>query len=1148
MIKDLRYNGFTSQPSDYECPDGDLEAAVNLLNEDGVIKPILPAQEKFSLNFTWEKGEEVQTATLDKVVCIHKVGVHSNYIFALQDEEKTSRWYVLYTLGEPTQELHTGDITDILAETESNAPSLGGGATTIEPVKPKLNVDSIIEDDESGFGSNGIPGIGSSEDEPGEDENPDPIKPIDPYIDPEDEDAGMDDESEGEEDIYPDGSKDTDETIWGDGTLYYLKDENGKVASFEDIKGFEIVGNIVIILTEGGMHYLLFEVAKDKNINRYSYLGTHLPEIDIRFALKEHYNNYGYGKWAPAGSEDATRADFPKVWIPRKYLVEEGERWTLTGDTYDFDNLGIDDINKLKDAVKAAANKASVRYATKENRFQYPFFIRFAYRLYDGSLTMHSAPILMPANVGTQNLPFPLVSIDNYFDDSQGEGDARITGVIVHLLTHHIQYMLGGSITKLLRWQDIIKSVDVFVSAPIYTYDQAGKKFEKSSLQTLLGETYSLTQSLDNSLHKYTKLRDSVGNHSRQSDSHITSDVRSRGFYHETVYTYDSYDNVRAVSTSENPDYIKLPSFSADDISDKVKNCANFYLWKSLTLRELEKVTPFEYQDLTVKEGYMQSLTEREIMTDDYFSHCEEIPGLLHTYNARLNKAGVQRKAYTNCYFNNFFCYTDGIIAKEKVEDGVVVTDESNNAVMEGETPGKNLMFVRFYVHIRRDKNIIVRSYAGYMNDRSPLPYFFYPDPAAYKVVFECRKVYKTYKGEDKYDISTSKTATFYEIELQEHSGLNGAVWFDNFRTALSEKNKIKRASGNIQSGRDDIKENTRYSQGKDLLENIGNKLYTSEVNNPFLFSPKNVTTVGNGIILGLAAAVRALSQGQFGQFPLYAFTTEGVWSLETSTTGSFSARQPITRDVVLGDGRSITSLDTSVLFATERGIMQLGGSSTVCISDEIKNLEKKVLPLSKIGGEDIEIAPFREFLQECRMIYDYTNQRVIVYNPNIQGGGALYPYAYVYSLKSRKWGLMQSGVLYSLNSYPDAYAVQEGKVVDVSPDAIDNSLDNSLAGIKGLLMTRPLKLDNGDVLKTIDTIIQRGYFRNGSIEGCTLYGSRDLFTWYKIWSSRDHYLRGFSGTPYKYFKIELSCNFSPTESLTGCTVRFTPRYINKPR
>jgi hypothetical protein len=102
-------------------------------------------------------------------------------------------------------------------------------------------------------------------------------------------------------------------------------------------------------------------------------------------------------------------------------------------------------------------------------------------------------------------------------------------------------------------------------------------------------------------------------------------------------------------------------------------------------------------------------------------------------------------------------------------------------------------------------------------------------------------------------------------------------------------------------------------------------------------------------------------------------------------------------------------------------------------------------------------------------------------------------------------------------------------------------------APVNGLLITRPLKLDQPDILKTIDTIIQRGYFRKGHVK-TILYGSRDLFNWQLIYSSTDHYLRGFRGTPYKYFRIVLLCSLTKDESIFGCTVQYTPRLLDQPR
>ena len=40
MIKDVKYNGYSTQPSDYECQDGELALSLNLINEDGTIKPL----------------------------------------------------------------------------------------------------------------------------------------------------------------------------------------------------------------------------------------------------------------------------------------------------------------------------------------------------------------------------------------------------------------------------------------------------------------------------------------------------------------------------------------------------------------------------------------------------------------------------------------------------------------------------------------------------------------------------------------------------------------------------------------------------------------------------------------------------------------------------------------------------------------------------------------------------------------------------------------------------------------------------------------------------------------------------------------------------------------------------------------------------
>lgn len=166
-------------------------------------------------------------------------------------------------------------------------------------------------------------------------------------------------------------------------------------------------------------------------------------------------------------------------------------------------------------------------------------------------------------------------------------------------------------------------------------------------------------------------------------------------------------------------------------------------------------------------------------------------------------------------------------------------------------------------------------------------------------------------------------------------------------------------------------------------------------------------------------------------------------------------------------------------------------------------------------------------------MIYDYVNQRVIVYAPGVS-------YAYVFSLESKQWGMTFSGLDSHLNSYPEALAVDtDNNIVNVS--------ESSASEIKTLFLTRPLKLDAPNVHKTIDSIIQRGFFRKGQV-ATALYGSRDLINWHLVWSSRDHFLRGFRGTPFKYFRIAGVATLAAEENLFGASVQFVPRLTNQPR
>lgn len=325
-----------------------------------------------------------------------------------------------------------------------------------------------------------------------------------------------------------------------------------------------------------------------------------------------------------------------------------------------------------------------------------------------------------------------------------------------------------------------------------------------------------------------------------------------------------------------------------------------------------------------------------------------------------------------------------------------------------------------------------------------------------------------------------------------------------------------------------------------------------SEAENPLIFPTKNSVQVGSSIINALAANTRPISEGQFGDAPLYAFTDEGVWVLMLGSEGTYIARQPANRDIC-SNPKGILQIDDAVLFPTERGIMMQRGRESECITDVLddypfdflsiyshstkdKTYPNKLLALGNIPESDVKYVRFRKYLEEAGMIYDYYDSRIIVFNPN-------YTYAYVYSLKSNMWGTMHNVFNKRVNIYPESYATnKDGKILDVY-------VKEPVGNVPFFLCSRPLTLGQ-DAYKTMFDCITRGYL--GSVQagkcGMVLFGSNDLVNWYYAGSSVNMYLRNLVGSPYKYFRIAIMGNLTTNESISALSTEFQSRLQNRLR
>lgn len=813
------------------------------------------------------------------------------------------------------------------------------------------------------------------------------------------------------------------------------------------------VGNTLIALTDAGMFYFLWK----GDTSGYLFLGNEIPELPISFGLQGEMQR-----------TDEFTLEFDNLSWETK--IKEG------GSSYvSYNEFTDENKKKITSQVLAKVNKFIADRSTNKGKFIFPFLVRYAYRLYDGNLIRHSAPILMVCSTSCA----PIVLWRHiYGKNGLNRADVRVVGML-----HSLDYAVikQSDIDLLKDWTDIVKSVDIFVSKPIYTYDQNGECDKFFNYDEYGNEAWGY----------------SICKHTNQAADKTKYPLRYQkkdmGYLYQMTFDKDNLG-------TRPGGILGLPRKDSSTVKEDVRNCSNFYFLESIKIEQLTTTRTL----LNIEEDYLQSLVNREVMTDDYDSHDKIIPKYAFGYNARVNLANIRKKLFDGFNAGAMLPFTDGYVIHWS-DTSPTILDKTIN--------------ISVYVFIKQDgKDIIVHGEAGVFGYENPVLFLYYPNGNAYKAIVTAWD----YLG------------TFYEVPLERHAFLNGAFYYGGW-------NDLEKRTYNSP---------TTSSDAERTIE-IPNKIYTSEVNNPFYFPVTGINTVGTGKILGISTAAKALSQGQFGQFPLYAFTDEGVWALEVNSSGGYSAKQPITRDVCISSD-SITQIDTAVLFATDRGIMEISGSQTQCLTDIINgnnffSLDR--LPgLAKLYPDGIPQVDctFSEFRKGSRMSYDYINQRIILFNENKN-------YAYVFSMKSKLWGIVASSLTSAINSYPNAYAMAKVKTAggngkqEVTNNCLVDLSRSTETHQKGLLVTRPIKLDVASMLKTFDTVFLRGLFDKGKVQ-TALYGSRDNINWHLVHSAKEHYLRGFRGTPYKYFRIVVITNLSIGETLVGASVSYTPRLINQIR
>jgi hypothetical protein len=259
------------------------------------------------------------------------------------------------------------------------------------------------------------------------------------------------------------------------------------------------------------------------------------------------------------------------------------------------------------------------------------------------------------------------------------------------------------------------------------------------------------------------------------------------------------------------------------------------------------------------------------------------------------------------------------------------------------------------------------------------------------------------------------------------------------------------------------------------------NKLRVSAPNNPFSFPLANSYAIGteSNRILAVNSAAIEMSDAKFGEFPLYVFTEEGVFTLQSGNGEVlYSATIPLNYDRIVNP--ATLAVNHNILYITARGIMAMFSNESRLISEPLNDLHNM---------------PPLDYLLTAKMCYQPSHNEVIVWNPERTiGRAASGTRAYVYSLDGSYWSTRDlDGVKLNTNELFFRRASDHILLLDLNEEEARPDQP-----VRVRMVTRPLKFGSTEY-KRLESLLLRLHTPEAQPMRLLVEGSADLKTWFTL-------------------------------------------------
>lgn len=633
------------------------------------------------------------------------------------------------------------------------------------------------------------------------------------------------------------------------------------------------------------------------------------------------------------------------------------------------------------------------------------------------------------------------------------------------------------------------------------------------------------------------------------------------------------YSALSGASASPGPNQVTAPI----DIRS-MKPLGDLLFYKQATVRLKESGISNE----TIEFKFGESLLGNKVMPVDssgyiqYYGEILSYNSRLHTYNisstvnapriiwgddirvpidppweVRPASAGIAEQETVNAGSSALLARDAGGDTVDREEGGGRVP-QGGGSLSDYDNPGSGTATIQCLVYLKDNgQDIIMYHVFNADYDRGILlnSFLAYPDSRAYKAeMYFSISSGKKYKG---ILYLTPSSAYNYSYACYEGTNPRNPT---SYAFSSSMTIGVYEYSGELPSS----------SSAKPEISNP-NVMIVSARNNPAYYAPENSYSF-QGAIKAVVPLTDAVSEAQFGQFPLAVFTTEGIWALEQGSGEVLYSNAVMISN--LSCDSNVIQTKTGVYFTADGGVWRLSGRTTerissliegrtdrfieecdayarCCMSDDTVNI-----PLKPDIAEVISSSPY--------LSYDSFNDELYVGYISSE-----LEFSYVYSVKSGLWRsderriMHQSGDVAVLSRYGD-WQNRYGDVISMKSEDRD---DDSMR--KVIIRTRPFTA-GGVVYKTMHRMIARCLADAGKYQPSSgvntsgmlslyVFGSNNLTDWNLIGGDQrtgvtDRLQIMKTAGSWKYFIVTIAGYMKAGGSISSVEAMIEDKYPGKIR